>query len=396
VSIALLLVVTVTSIVDGSAALAFDEIQLASQDADDEGVVDGAPDIYVVLLDAHPRADELRDRYGVEEPGLAAALEERGFDVSDGSQANYIFTQQTLASLFQMRHLVDLPDIMQPKDGDSNQALRRALLDNPVFDELRASGYEIVSVAPGYDSVVLSSADRVVDSGQVSAFERHLIRRTVLIDALALLWPDWLPAQLRDRVRGVFDATAALAEETHDRPRFTWVHVPSPHAPILFQADGSPQEIPDIHTFQADSPQAVGLTRDEYVTQALEQVEYLQELTITLVDHIQEATDGDAVIVVMSDHGFRVDVTFGDPADPDLDERFSSLLAAYTPGHPELFGDTPTNINLMPILLNAYAGTELPCQPDLAYANGQAGYLDLHRVPTYDGASPEDCGRSPD
>ena len=391
--VALLFVVTVTSVLDGSAALAFAEVQLASQVTAEQSSADNAPDIYVILLDAHPRADELRDRYGLDEPGLAAALEEREFDVSEGSQANYMFTQQTLASLFQMRHLVDIPEVMRPKDGSSNHALRMAVLDNPAFDVLREHGYEIVTVAAGYDSVRMSSADRVVDTGQVSAFERHLIRRTVLIDALATLWPDWLPGQLRDRVRGVFDATADLAAEPHARPRFTWVHVPSPHAPILFRADGSPQEVPDIHTFQADSPQGVGLSRDEFVAETLEQLEYLEQLTTGLVDEIISASDGEAVIVVMSDHGFRVDVTLGEPSDPDLDERFGTLLAAHTPGHADLFGDTPTNINVMPILLNAYAGADLECQPDEAFANGQGGYLDLHPVPAYDGASPADCGR---
>ena len=385
--------ITTTSVLDGSAALAFAEVRLAGQVAADESSEDGAPDIYVVLLDAHPRADELRDRYGLDEPGLAAALEERGFDVSDGSQANYMFTQQFLASLFQMRHIVDMPEVMRPTEGTANQALRMAVLDNPVFDALRDHGYEIATVAPGYDSVLLSSADRVVDTGQVSAFEQHLIRRTVLIDALAAFWPDWLPGQLRDRARGVFDETAALAVEPHERPRFTWVHVPSPHAPLLFRADGSPQDVPDLRTFQADSPQGVGLSRDEYLAEALEQLEYLEQLTLGLVDDITSATDGEAVIVVMSDHGFRIDVTNGQPSDPDLDERFGTLLAAYTPGRPDLFGETPTNINLMPILLNAYAGTDLACQPDLAFANGQGGYLDLHRVPAYDGASPADCGR---
>ena len=96
---------------------------------------------------------------------------------------------------------------------------------------------------------------------------------------------------------------------------------------------------------------------------------------------------------MMSDHGPRMTVTFGDPADPNLAERYGTLFATYTPGRTDLFGDAPTNINLLPILLNAYAGTDLPCLPDHAYVNGPGGYLDLHRVPQYDGASPSSCGR---
>ena len=392
--IALLLVVIITAALDGSAAPAIAEADLTGQRSDAGSSAPGARDIYVLLLDAYPRADILRDRYGHVEPGIAEGLEERGFDVSDGSRANYLFTQQTLASMLQMRHLPDMPEVMHPPSGSANHALRMAILDNPAFEVLRGGGYDIVTVVNGHENVALTTADRVVDTGQVSAFERHLIRRTALISALELLWPDWMPGQLRERVKGTFAATADLAAEPHDAPRFTFVHVPAPHAPLLFRADGSPQDVTDLHTFQADSPQAIGLSRDEYIAQALEQVAYVDMKALDLVDEIRSLTNDEAAIVVMSDHGFRIDVTFGDPEEPDLEERFGTLLAALTPGHGDLFGETPTNINILPILLNAYLDARLACQPDRAYANGPGGFLDLHRVPEYDGASPTACGLS--
>ena len=392
-AVALLLVVIITASFDGSAGPAVAEADLTGQRPVDRRPAAGSPDIYVLLLDAYPRADVLRDRYGYAAPSLVESLEDRGFNVADGSRANYLFTQQTLASMLQMRHLPDMPEVMQPLSGSANHALRMAILQNPVFEVLRGGGYEIVTVPNGDGSLALSSADRVVDTGEVSAFERHLIRRTALINALELLWPDWMPGQLRERVTGAFEVTADLAAELPDSPRFTFVHVPAPHAPLLFRADGSPQDVRDLHTFQADSPQALGLSREEYVAQSLEQLAYVDQLTLDLVDEIRSLTEDEAVIVVMSDHGFRIDVTFGDPQEPDLEERFGTLLAAFTPGRADLFGETPTNINLFPILLNAYLDADLECQPDRAYANGSGGYLDLNRVPEHDGKSPAECGR---
>jgi hypothetical protein len=58
----------------------------------------------------------------------------------------------------------------------------------------------------------------------------------------------------------------------------------------------------------------------------------------------------------MSDHGYKKPLS-------DVQARLATLFAASTPGHPELLADAPTPVNLMPRLLNAYLGLELPREP---------------------------------
>ena len=51
----------------------------------------------------------------------------------------------------------------------------------------------------------------------------------------------------------------------------------------------------------------------------------------------------------------------------DLAERTSTVLATLTPGHPDLFRQPTTPVNLFATLTNAYAGTNVPRQPDVSY-----------------------------
>ena len=57
------------------------------------------------------------------------------------------------------------------------------------------------------------------------------------------------------------------------------------------------------------------------------------------------------MIIFFSDHGSRHDFD-------DRDEMLRSFFVASTPGQPGLFPNDVTPINIIPRLLNAYAGTK--------------------------------------
>ncbi len=60
----------------------------------------GGPNVYVIMLDAFPRADTLRETFGVDIGSFLDELESLGFTVSDQARANYNKTWLTLASMF--------------------------------------------------------------------------------------------------------------------------------------------------------------------------------------------------------------------------------------------------------------------------------------------------------
>jgi hypothetical protein len=100
--------------------------------------------------------------------------------------------------------------------------------------------------------------------------------------------------------------------------------------------------------------------RSRYVAN-LEQV---NARVLPAVRDLMAATGGEAVIVVMSDHGSRSRGNISSLRPADVHERFGTLFAAHTPGHPGLLRDVITPVNLLAVLFDAYLGTSLPRHPD--------------------------------
>ena len=91
-------------------------------------------------------------------------------------------------------------------------------------------------------------------------------------------------------------------------------------------------------------------------------------MTIEAIDAMRSAATVPPAIVIFSDHGTDLGWDDDSPMTSDLAERSSSLLASLTPGHPDLFKEPTTPVNIIGTLTNAYMGTSVPRQPDVTYA----------------------------
>ena len=89
-------------LIAGGCARAGDRDALGTAAAD-------APDIYVILLDGHPRSDTLASEFGFDEEPFLTAMEGEGFEVARASRSNYNMTELTFSSMFQMQQLPDVP-----------------------------------------------------------------------------------------------------------------------------------------------------------------------------------------------------------------------------------------------------------------------------------------------
>ena len=112
-------------------------------------------------------------------------------------------------------------------------------------------------------------------------------------------------------------------------PTFTFAHVMAPHAPQVFNADGSAAKAPPCYPERCaifDGEQEdLGWTDDEYAARFTAQVAHLNDLVLDSIDDLV-ARDPDAVVVILSDHGIEGDT-----------ERFHhlNLVVAKTPGIPD-------------------------------------------------------------
>ena len=209
------------------------------------------PDVYLVLLDGHPRPDTMATGLGLDPGPFLADMASLGFVLSPESRSNYDLTVLTLASMFGMRQVDDLPQIADPPASPLGQyrALAHAINDGAALDALRAAGYEIVTVPSEFTNITVYSADRVLDTGQMTDLEYELMRAGSLATILPDVQRPALVGQHRDRLEATFARLGELAAERSDRPRFVFAHVMGPHAPIAMGPAGEPRSgwpcIPD-------------------------------------------------------------------------------------------------------------------------------------------------------
>lgn len=345
------------------------------------------PDIYMILMDGYPRADVLERRFGIDNEPFIDELLSRGFDVADESRSNYVFTQVTLASIFQMRHIEDIAGLT-PLIGTPGQhviPLREATTSGPVWRALRAAGYRIVVNLAGYEHVSLRTVgDEVLDHGEMNDLERIVLGRTWLLDVIKTFVPDVYVEPWRDRIlRGFGDLEDLAADATsRSTPTFAWVHIPAPHLPLVVNADGSIRHL-DARRFDPASVADFGLNEAQLRAAYTDEVTYINRRLVEVIDLIQDpaaAAPGrpEPVIVIFSDHGYYYDET-------DTQARFANFLAASTPGAPGLLDGSPTPVNYFPLLLNRYIGTDFARSDDRYFVSPDTrGLLQLSEVPNPD------------
>jgi hypothetical protein len=345
-----------------------------------------APDIYVILLDGYGRSDALRQVFGLDEGRFLDGLRARGLSVSTHARTNYAITVQVVMSMFHMQLLGDIPALQPLLAGTYGQTeigLTHAVVqENPLFDFLHARDYEVDGIASGFAQLSLREADRFITSGQINEFEVAILRRTVLGDALDVVAPDFVSSQQRERIEAAFQTLPELAAERPGHPRFVFAHLPSPHPPWVFNADGSPRTSPDVNTIYEDQPATTGLTEAELAAGYSGSVQYLWQPVLDAIDGIDRASATPPVIVVFGDHSSWVGAM---PGDPRL--RFLPLLAARVPGVDRPLPDDESLVNVFPDLLDPLLGATFPrVDPAPSFMFGPGGSWDLHQLDDPNGA----------
>ncbi len=339
------------------------------------------PDIYLFLLDAYPgdRAASRSETFDRE--AFPAALTARGFDVVRDAHSNYLLTPLTLASMLSMRHVVDIPALDPPFGPVMHdwRRLRGVLDEAPVFAILRGAGYDVTVLDAGYGHAQLRRVDRFVELIGPQELELVVLENTRLVGLLKTVAPPMLAAAARTRINEIYAATEAIAVEPRERPRFVFVHVPAPHTPWVFEADGSPRD-PAVVSFGGEP----GLSDQEAREAGFAQATHVARLTEAAIDAIVAASDRPPIIVVMSDHGPGDGFVPEAPLTSDLQVRASNFMAALTPGHPGLMATRPSPVNLFPTLFGAYLGRDDERQADSIWAYRES-YIDAVEVPAIDG-----------
>jgi hypothetical protein len=341
-------------------------------DPPEVGSLSVGPDIHLLLLDGYPRQDVL-DGLGFDNRSFLSAMADRGFEVYPGSRSNYERTPFSLLTLLTLRHLDDINELedVHAAGGkvDQERMAARGLLGVPLFDLAEEAGYRTRVVDGPVVHAPLGGADVVTSAGSATNFELDTLQRTPLA----------LPFEAlgfgMDQARAQITGALALFADPPESPAFTFTHVMAPHTPFSFEADGSeapaPPCYPESCAIFDGQDESIGWSEEEHWDHMVAHVAHLNDLVVEAVDDLL-AADPDAVIVILGDHGMRV----GD--NPETVHH--NLLLARTPGHPGLFGESPTLVNVGPLLLNAYLGAHAELLADDLYDGGENPWFSVQRL----------------
>ena len=317
----------------------------------------GLPNVYLLLLDGYPRADTLATTYGFDNSEFERAIEGLGFHVSEDSRSNYPHTWLTFASMLNGEYLDQAPGLFPaPTSAEEQYRLLMATLNRAAMPELlRDQGYEIAAIPSPFRSVAMQTADRYLDSGQLSAFEDSLLMHSQLAGPITALVPDFLMAQQRDRFHATLDSIANAGDSSDGRPFFLFAHILSPpHAPLVYGPNGEHLPLPSC----VPTSCALWQFPEDAWSRSPGQISYLNGELITLLRHLVDS-DPTATVIIMSDHGSRRDRA-------DLDEFFHNFFAARSGGALD-FPDDVSPVNVLRLVVSSGPGPEMQPLPYAAW-----------------------------
>lgn len=283
--------------------------------------LDGRP-AYVLLLDGYPREDSLHE-LGIDTSGFLEELERRGFDDYPDATSAHRWTHRTLQAMV-AGNSAGIPD--EPGNASDEQGIRAALQ--------LPDGW--LAIDPPASHVVMRGGSNA-SAGGMNDFEIRLIGASII----GKFGRDLAAPVIADTLRAHFERSLQLwTDSPSDR---TFAHVLLPHPPFVY-ADGLSPCWPGCNIFDV-STDKLDISRAEWADQMAIQLEAVNARVLGAVDTILDEHP-DAVIVLFSDHGGRIDM--------ESEEVHHSFLAARTPDHPGLFAGEPHPHAILRLLREAY------------------------------------------
>lgn len=313
------------------------------------------PNVYLLVFDEYAGYKSLQDSFAFRNDSFYNGLERRGFS-SLPLFSNYDFTLFSMSSMLNMRYIpIDHPEAVAEKDLQHRTIeIRHAA----VFDMFRSMGYSI------HNYSIFDIGDQQGVANRSSFLPVHsqlltdkILHNRIMRTSLWMLRKGKLGEGIRRKMIHEHEVNNNRAEALlmntvpaqKGAPAFYIGHFLMPHWPYYKDSAGRP--VPD-----SILGESINL-RDKALY--LSYLKYSNTHILSMADRII-SNDPGAIVILMSDHGFRnylVDYT--DPLDYD-NIAFVRLPAGKAPFYKEKW----SNINLFPYLLNHVYGQRMPYLPD--------------------------------
>ena len=316
------------------------------------------PDIYFLLFDSYGSTISLKQKFGYDNGELDSFLIGRGFSIQANSRSNYNFTPFSMSSILNMSYLkgIENPNACNAEDYAYCNGLIR---DNEVIKFLSFQGYDIVNYSvfdlAGNPSRVEQSflplKTKLITDRTLFAYLRRDIGWMFYTGKFKIKWlTEHTLFKQMDNTNKFIELVKKESMARSAKPRFVYMHVYMPHTPYYYDKFGNlKDEVTVYNDIYKLSPQPF-----------LDFLPYTNMRIRELVNAIQQNTNGNAVIVLMGDHGFRYGAT-----GPHPDNYFQNQNAIYFPDRDyHLLNDSISGVNQFRIVFNKLFNQNIPLLKD--------------------------------
>jgi hypothetical protein len=235
--------------------------------------------------------------------------------------------------------------------------LTEQIRDNELIDFLQRQGYEIVNCS-GFD---LHGNPSPVNESLLPIKTRLITEQTLYSRVLRDLGYHFLPyisfppleKQLYQSLENDNRLIALLEAASSQKrgPRFIYGHFNFPHPPYYYGKHGLKRRVTAFYA----------ATDEDNVQDYLDYLEYTNRRAVEIVRTIKKNTRGNAVIILMGDHGLRYNSEM--PSTPLY--QVENQNAVYFPGKDyHLFYDSISGVNEFRVVLNSLFNQHLPLLKD--------------------------------
>jgi hypothetical protein len=323
------------------------------------------PDIYYIILDGYGSAEMIQNVHGFDNSAFIEELKKRGFIVPSKSSANYPRTLLALSSTLNMQYL----DSVSEKMGDSYiwWPLKGTFEHNAVRTFLENQGYHTVAVMSSWDFTSVTDADIYLHPYPVTLnkFEEVYLQNTN-INVFGPLVKDWVALPSYDTHRKIVESSFEYMKQIPGfaSPKFSYLHIVSPHTPFVFDAQGNEIDPDYLYTLSDDFIASPSAYRQGYV----DQINFLNRKVLDAIDTILASSKTPPIIIIQGDHGSGSFADYNSLGNTCIYERYSILNAYYLPGmDPALIPDDITPVNTFRVLFNHYFSTGMEILPNRNY-----------------------------
>jgi chromate transport protein ChrA len=314
------------------------------------------PDVYLIIADEYAGRQELKDQFGFDNSAFESELTSRGFHVVLNSSANYNFTPYAMGSLLSMDYLANIDSYVSSRKG-LNTAYN-AINRSAVVDLFKALGYKFVNnsifrvdgmAAKTEQGALTDKESLITNQTFTSRLYRDIGYHLVTTLKITSVTRKVTYTDQRNNDLLISDLLAQSADTQHTQPRFIYTHLMMPHYPYYVNEKGEPNPLDSITEGNQDK-----------MNYYLEYLKYCNKQFLKIIDQLLSGTNKRAIVIFMSDHGFREL-----PASVDHRYQFMNLNAIFLPDKNYApFHDSMSNVNQFRVLFNAEFGQKLPLLKD--------------------------------